>query len=347
MTKTIPINVYDVIQSKIIDYAEIVVILFEHCNLRCQMCMQDHTSTENISRESILSKVDYIATWINNNTKSRYFKLHIMGGEVFEDFFTEQNYFEIYSEFMDEIKSRIVDPDKEKIIDFNFVTNLVFTNTEPVKRFLEKHDLKISISYDPTGRFSPKDLKIFKENVEIFKDRITMVSCVMTAPSMKAVRTDDYFKYLYSLFTIDWDHYWPANEAANSVLLPSERETLEFYKFLVDNYPKCLNVEYFTSDEPVMKMSCTRGNNTTIKHDNSIPRGCSGTAYVDNRKTKDDDVTEVVMNFFKTYDCFSCDYFSKCPFTCFIKQDYKNIKQDLGECVFKETFRYVEQKNKS
>jgi sulfatase maturation enzyme AslB (radical SAM superfamily) len=335
--------IYDLIGQKVIDYAEIIVILFEKCNLRCKMCAQDHVSTDNLSRESILSKTEYVSKWINNNN-SKYFKLHVMGGEVFQDSLIAENYFDIYSEFMDELRSKVTN--KEKHIEFNFVTNLVFENHEPVMEFLVKHDLKVSTSYDPTGRFTPKTLELFKRNIEIFQDRISMISCVMTAPSIKAVRKDEYFKYLYSKFVVDWDHYWPISDRnINAILIPSESETLEFYKFLIDNYPDCLNVEHFTTDKDVMKMTCTRGNNTTILQDNSVPTGCSGTAYIKERKTSDDDVQEVVLKFFKTYDCFSCEYFRKCPFTCFVKQDYKHAKQDLGKCVFKETFKYVEQKN--
>jgi len=244
---------------------------------------------------------------------------------------------------MQEIRNRV--EDKEKEIVFNFVTNLVFDNALTVLDFIKQDNVIISTSYDSAGRFSPSEFEVFKRNVEIFKDHIAMVSCVLTAQSMKSVKTDEYFKYLYDNFIIDWDSLWPTQgDKLNRTMMPSERETYEFYKFLIDNYPKCLNIEHFVTDKPVMKMTCTRGNNTTILQDNTVPRGCSGTAYVKDRKTKDDDVSEVMVQFFNNYDCFSCEYFSKCPFTCFIKQDYKYIEHDLGECAFKKTFQYVDQK---
>jgi sulfatase maturation enzyme AslB (radical SAM superfamily) len=336
-------RIYTLIEEKVITYAEIIVILFEHCNLKCAFCPQAHDSYDNTSREAILSKVDYVSTWINNNNKTKYFKLHIMGGEVFEDQFISKGYLDYYKEFMNAVKDRVID--KEKDLVFNYVSNLVFTNTSPVLDFLSQEDVMLSTSYDSAGRFSPKELEIFKNNIETFKEHVGMISCVMTSQSMKNVKTDSYFKYLYDNFTIDWDSLWPSkDDKLNRFMMPKESETFEFYKFLIDNYPKCLNVGHFTSKDPVLKMSCTRGNNTTILQDNTVPKGCSGTAYVKDRKTKDDDVGEVMMNFFKTYDCFSCEYFHKCPFTCFIKQDYKYIEHDLGECVFKKTFQYVDQK---
>lgn len=347
MSSTSPITLYRIIKDKINKHAEIIVILFEHCNLRCSMCPQDHETLENTSRENILSKTGYIIDWINNNDTTNYFKLHIMGGEVFENYFLEKSYLEIYQEFIDKIKLGVVD--KEKEIVFNFVTNLVFDHSDLVLEFLEKNNLMISTSYDTVGRFSPKNLLSFKKNIEKFKNKISMISCVMTAPSMRSVtKGDSYFDYLYQNFTIDWDSLWPTQDTkTNKFLMPKESETLEFYKCLIDKYPKCLNVEHFVSKKPVMKMTCTRGNNTTILQDNSIPVGCSGTSYIKDRKTSDEDITKVMTNFFEKYNCFQCEYFQKCPFTCFIKKDYKFIEDDLNECVFKMTFKYVEEKKQT
>jgi len=335
--------IYQIIDSKVIDYAEIVVILFEQCNLQCLMCSQDHDSTDNLDKKDILSKVDYISNWINENNKSKYFKLHIMGGEVFQDRLINNGYLDIYDEFMQEVQNRVVDQTKD--ITFNYVSNLVFENTEPVLKFIDKEHVILSTSYDSSGRFSKSEFEIFKNNIEIFKKHIAMVSCVMTAPSMKAVVKDEYFKYLYDNFLVDWDSFWPIKEDnINRFLMPTETETYEFYKWLVDNHPKCLNVEHFTTTKTNMKMTCTRGNNTTILQDNSVPKGCSGSAYVVDRKTSDDDVSEVMTNFFEKYSCFTCPYFARCPFTCFIKADYRYIEDDLDDCVFRKTFQYVEEK---
>lgn len=308
------------------------------------MCSQNHESFENTEREKILSKVQYVSDWINSNNKTKYFKLHIMGGEVFEDVFTTQGYLDIYQELLDQISDKIVD--KEKEIVYNFVTNLVFENTQLVLDFLNKNNLKISTSYDSTGRFSPKDFKTFKRNVEIFKDKIEMVSCVMSAPTIKKVIDgDDYFDYLYENFDINWDSLWPAQDAKiNVLLMPKESELYEFYKVLIDRYPECSSVEHFVTKKQAMKMTCTRGNNTTILQDNTIPKGCSGSAYIKDGKTKDPGTDEIVINFFNKYNCFQCEYFQRCPFTCFIKADFKHIEEDLDECVFKKTFRYADEK---
>src|SRR6056300_624573 len=106
-------RIYELIDQKVIDYAEIVVILFENCNLKCVFCPQAHDSNENTSRESILSKVDYISNWINNNNKTKYFKLHIMGGEVFQDKYILDGHLDIYNEFIKEVRANVTDKDKD------------------------------------------------------------------------------------------------------------------------------------------------------------------------------------------------------------------------------------------
>jgi hypothetical protein len=338
--------IYQIINTKVIDFAELVIELFENCNMRCAFCPQNHESLDQLSREEILYKTNYIIDWINKNNKSRYFKIHMMGGEVFQDKFMLNGYTEIYQEFMDIVKAGIID--KQKQIHFNFVTNLVFDETDIVLDFLRRNDLKVSTSYDSTGRFTKQEFKTYKRNIEIFKNYITMVSCVMSAPNMLKIveGKDEYFDYLYNNFTIDWDSLWPTQtDNINRFLMPKESEAFEFYKVLVDKYPNCLNVEHFVTDKPQMKMTCTRGNNTTLRHNNKVPQGCSGSAYVVDRKTSDDDVSEVMTNFFEKYDCFTCEFFSRCPFTCFVKADYKYIEDDLDDCVFRKTFKYVSQRD--
>lgn len=334
---------YKIIDSKVIDWAEIVVCLFDHCNMKCVFCPQEHDNPLGASRDEIMSKVPSIVEFINSNTRSTYFKMHIMGGELFQDLWIEKGFLDIYQEFINEIRKQV--PLEKEIIP-NFVTNLVFDNTDSVKSFLDKNKLKISISYDPRGRFTGNQFDVFKKNVEIFKPYIEMCSLVLTKQNMQAViNGDSYFDYLYNNFVTDWDSLIPAVESVSERLMPKESEMLAFYKHLVDRYPKCLNITYFTEPSDNNKMSCTRGNNFTVLRDGHVPNGCSGSVFIKDSSTKDTWSPIIVQKFFDQYNCFECEYFKKCSFTCFIKNDYKKIERDLGECVFKETYRYVESKN--
>ena len=156
---------------------------------------------------------------------------------------------------------------------------------------------------------------------------------------------DEYFDYLYNNFTTDWDSLIPAIAEVNERLMPKESEMLAFYKHLVDHYPKCLNIRYFTEPSQENRMSCTRGNNFTVLPDGNIPKGCSGSVLLKESTSKEIWSPVIVQRFFEQYNCFECEYFKRCSFTCFIKNDYKKIERDLGECVFKETYKYVESKN--
>jgi hypothetical protein len=336
---------YQIIDSKVIDYAEIVVCLFDHCNLTCAFCPQEHDSKLGASREEILSKVPDIAKWINSNNRSSYFKLHIMGGELFQDGWIDSGFLLHYQEFIDEIR-KAVSANKE--LYFNFITNLVFDRTDEVKAFLDKNSLKVSSSYDPKGRFNSAQFEVFKRNVEIFKSYVQMFSIVLTKQNMRAViNGDKYFDYLYQNFSTDWDSFIPAMDSGNEAMMPKESEMLEFYKHLVDNYPKCLNITYFTEPSSSNKMSCTRGNGFTVLRDGPVPNGCSGSVFLKDASSKDTWSPIIVEKFIEQYNCFECEYFKTCSFTCFIKNDYKKIVRDVGDCVFKLTYKHVESKKKS
>lgn len=335
-------SLYQLIDSKVIDYAEIIVCLFDHCNLTCVFCPQEHNSKLGASRDEIMSKVPDVVKWINENSRSTYFKIHIMGGELFQDEWIDAGFLDHYQDFINEIRKAVP---AEKQIAPNFVTNLVFDRTDAVKGFLDRNNLKVSSSYDPKGRFNDAQLNVFKRNVEIFKSHIEMFSIVLTRQNMRAVINGDvYFDYLYQNFVTDWDSLIPAVEGTGEVLMPKESEMLEFYKHLVDHYPKCLNITYFTEPSSGNKMSCTRGNNFTIMRDGSVPKGCSGSVLLKDNASAEIWSPVIVQKFFDQYNCFECEYFKNCSFTCFIKNDYKKIVRDVGECVFKETYKYVESK---
>jgi organic radical activating enzyme len=336
--------IYDIIDSKVIKFAELVICLFEHCNLRCVFCPQDHDSVIGASKVEILSKVAPIVKWINENNRSTYFKIHIMGGELFQDRWIDKGFIEIYHEFITQIRQQV--PESKTIV-FNFVTNLLFENTKPVYQFIDNHDCMLSVSYDPKGRFSKNDFELFKQNVEIFKSKMKLISCVMTSQNIEFImKGDDYFTYLYNNFPVDWDSYLPSTKAAD-YLVPKESRLLEFYKFLVDRYPKCLNILFFTESKTENKMSCTRGNSFTILPDNSNPAGCSGSVLLTKPKSNDLGSGAILEKFFQKYNCFECEFFKRCPFTCFIKHEFSGAKDDLDVCMYKETFRYVDSKKET
>lgn len=335
-------DIYDLIDTKVVRYGEIVVCLFEHCNLRCAFCPQDHFSIVGASYEEITSKIEPIVEWINNNPRQQDYKIHLMGGELFQDRWIEEGFLDYYQDLITLISARA-----NAKVHFNFITNLVFENRKPVMDFLNRNELKVSISYDPAGRFSKSDLETFTRNIIYFQDHIEMVSIVATKQNIdRIIIGDQLFEDLYANYTCDFDHFLPG-VATSRILMPSEKELFEFYKVLVNKYPRCLNIDHFVNDKPANKMICTRGNSLTIMPDGAKPQGCSGSVFLKDAQTEELGGPKIVENFLDKYNCFECEYFQRCPLSCFIKEDYKHIEQDMDECVFKATFRYADSIYKS
>ena len=333
------VSAYDIIKTKVIDHSEIVVNFFDYCNMRCSFCTQDHESKQGATREEILSKVAPILSYVKRNP-SKNFLLHLMGGELFQDELINNGFLEHYASFINQLETQRED----KTLQYNFITNLVFTEREKVKQFLDAFELNIAISYDPRARFSPTQLELFKENVEYFKPYIRIVSSVMTKQNMEAIiNGDDYFDYLYSNFDIHWDHMLVGDDRLD-MMMPTEEQTKLFYIHLVDNYPKCLNLQQFFEKTKPLKMGCTRGNSFTIFADNSVPLGCSGSVVLKNAKTEDNWSSKIVHKFLDDKMCLSCEYFQRCHLTCFVHNDYAKLVKDPQGCPYKQVFDYVESK---
>ena len=335
---------YNLINKKIVNHSELVVLFFEDCNLNCIFCPQNHTSEVGADRDSILAKVPGIVNYINNNP-SLDFYLHIMGGELFQDKFIEKDFLIYYGEFIDLIKNQV---QSNKKLHFCFITNLVYNNIDAVINFCEKYNLKMSVSYDMNGRFNMNQLNLFKENIEKISEHIRLISLVITKQNIiSLIKGDEYFDYLYSKYLCSWDKMLPS-VGFNDHLMPKESELLEFYKILADKYPLCTNMESFLSDSE-NAMTCTRGNSYTVMADGSKAKGCSGTVLLNDTNTpkKHLESTIIMQKYISQKNCFSCEYYSKCSFSCFINNEYKNMVRDIDGCVFKEVFKYVESKKKS
>lgn len=328
---------YDVIKDKVIDWAEVVVNFFEHCNMSCVFCPQDHSSRVGLSKEEILRKVRPVCNWITNNTHKE-FHLHVMGGELFQDELIDQGYMDIYGEFIEQVRAGVPE---DKVLVFNFITNLVNNRMVEIVRFCEKYNLQMSVSYDLAGRFNPAQYEIFKRNIEVFKPYIRHISLVITKQNIaRLIAGDEYHDYLYENFTMTWDHLLPGHNALK-VMMPKESELYEFYKILIDKYPRTVNVESFLGTAPNNKMACTRGSSFTVMYDDTIPKGCSGSILLKNNNTPNLEGTVIIQNFMNERNCFTCEFYQKCGFSCFIRSDYKDLTKDLDECVFKKAFKYA------
>lgn len=338
--------IYEILENKVVLYSEIVVFLFEHCNFNCSFCFQNHNDITGATRKEIMHKAKMVVDYIKSNKRSQGFNVQTMGGELFQDIWINKDFLSIYEEYVNFIKSNTGGID----VQINFVTNLAFEKTsKDVLDFLEKNDLYFIISYDSRGRFTEKQLITFKENVEIFKNRIKQVGCVSTKQNFEAVISGDtMFDYLYSMFPCVWDSFIPSKKVKNpEKIMPKESDMLKFQKHLVDNYPECINIKPFVDDSTHNRMSCTRGNSYVIMPNNETPKGCMEAKILKDPISPDLASGAIIEKFLKQYNCLECEFYQKCPFSCFIKNEYSKLERDVGECIFKETFKYAKEKKKN
>ncbi len=334
------------LKNKIPEYAEIEIFFFEHCNLRCVHCFQNHESVIGMNEDSIMGKISLIETFFNKTQKENV-TLNIMGGELFQDHIME-DFLPIYSKFIDSVNE--LSKKYHKIVKYNFVTNLLTSKNELFLNWLNHHNLKLSVSYDLSGRFNASQLETFKRNIEIYKEYISIICLVATKTNIELLidRKDDYYEYLYKNFTCYWDQLTPGPTVPTE-LVPSESLYLKFLLYLVDNYPLCSNLESFVNKKTQNKMSCPSLNKLLIQSNNET----SSCRIIEHKKSNDfitivDKTNDAIIeNWIMEKGCLSCEYFQRCPFSCFVRNDWKRLKRDFDGCIYKETFRYIDKKDGS
>lgn len=164
-----------------------------------------------------------------------------MGGEVFAPSIYTKELNEVYKQLSLGIQ-KIADK-YNKQCSLNWVSNLVTDKLDLIEDLLQysKNNnitTRLTTSYDPRGRFNPKQFEIFKKNVDYFGDRVTCFSCLLTKPNIEYYLTegDEYFDYLYNNSKyIYFDYYMPDEHAKFN--MPSDELLLKFFKHCVDNYP--------------------------------------------------------------------------------------------------------------
>jgi hypothetical protein len=333
-----------ILHNKVPEYAEIEIFLFEHCNLRCVHCFQDHESIVGMNESSIMSKISLIEDFFKKSPRKSVI-LNIMGGELFQDYLLEE-FLPLYSKFIDQVIKLSIDYDKEP--KFNFVTNLLATKHNLFLSWIQKHNLKLSVSYDLSGRFNDSQLKLFKQNIEIYQDYISIICLVATKHNIDLLikNGDNYFDYLYNKFTCYWDQLTPGPTVPTE-LVPSEKEYLDFLIFLIDNYPECSNLESFVNKKQHNKMSCPSLNKLLIESNNQ-----TSSCRIQQHTKSNDFITiidktndAIIEKWINDKGCLTCEYFQRCSFSCFVRNDWKRLKRDFDGCIYKETFKYVDNKN--
>jgi radical SAM protein with 4Fe4S-binding SPASM domain len=317
---------------------EFMATLFEKCNLTCAFCWQNHDSTEGLN--SVRSKVASLVRGAKSSPK-KVMLFNLMGGELFaDDVFTD----EMYGDYM----FLITETDRQvrelgKTCEFTCCTNLIFTRPERVMGLLQDlHskgiNIKLTTSYDFSGRFNSSTLQTFKQNVEFFKQEVINLGVVLTAPNINELLkdTDEDFKYFYnSGYKIYFDHYSPEHNA--KTMTPSDALLLEAFYFLIDNYPNTY---------PVYDWIHNHTNGLSCKTSKMVlPSGeLAQCGKVPDKQTikffknpRDLSNPTMEMSFMEKMGCLTCEYFDRCSLGCFLLHYFKP-RDELSECVFKLTY---------
>ena len=339
-----------IIESKNNTHGELIVILFEKCNLSCLMCPQKHDDEFGIMsiREKIHPIKKSLDGLVSKGKKTAI--VNLMGGELFEDSLPDL-IFEDYLFLIKEIRYY-----SEKInfpVNIQISTNLIWNNTFRVFQFLDASKIKITVSYDPAGRFNILTFQKFKENIKKFKNNISQIGVVMTKPSIELFMKNQvpFFNYLYNNFEIVFDHYSPEAIGYKSIkdykkydipkiLNPTDVLLRDFYKYMFETWPNCYPFKELPNKK-LQPMSCM--STITIPPDSSI-------TSCEKYDVKNEVSIKVVFGkldkmketWFDDYDCFSCEHMQRCSMGCFA--NHLRSCRTQKKCWLKEVYDHVDNK---
>lgn len=331
--------------------AEIELTLFENCHLNCMFCGHAKKSTVGLSQEEIMSKVTMVEEFVKKIEKDiEIVQLQFVGGELLQDYLINDGYLEYYLDFMTEFK-RICE-ENGKHAQSMLVTANLFKEREKLKDFIlrakEILPFNLILSYDIVGR-PIGDL--WRENLSYFQEYVSTINTVATKQAIRKLidKGDPYFHYLYQNFDVFVDNFIPDVDTIH--MIPSDDEHLEYLKFMSINYPEVfpiseiVNIYRYPGEylQKTTKMSCLSLNKITIFPDNTSSN-CRWRRYKDSdfkNKLVYEDNSNMVIDFLNENNCFGCEFYDKCPFSCFTQWSWKNRERTPG-CVNKKWFQFLE-----
>ncbi|MNK56476.1 hypothetical protein D3C87_755170 [compost metagenome] len=327
--------------SKLIDHlmrnkrsphGEIAVVLFEHCNLSCSFCPQNHNDTTGM--ESILDKLPSVreSMYRFNNVGKQLITLNIQGGELFSDFVPD-SVFDDYYEF-----ARIAQDYAACMgipMSVAWGSNLVHTKTERVLELFRRLETDVCeanlmVSYDPVSRFNRADLDSFRSNMELYGDHVKAVNITLTRPNIRKFLSGDteYFDELYEKYFCAFDFYQlERNRAVNA---PTDQDLQDMFLLLARKYPR---------SNPIVGLLTQDKNESLYQHTENASETISGfcDTTLSGKIFDDESVTfqRMEAKWLEDYGCLTCQYFDRCSLgpipQNFLQPEYRT----LSECWIK------------
>lgn len=338
-------DIKTILESKRPVLGEIELTLFENCNIECDFCFHDKKSTVGLTREEMLSKLPLVADHLDKlKGRVQLVQINMVGGELFQDQWMEEKCGD-YKVLLLEIQK--LANDRNLKLQTVWVSNFLWKKREVIRDlmdFLNENEIKSTLiaSYDLTGR--PISNR-YHTNLKYFKDYISTINLVATKQSIAALAsgTDEFFDELYAEHEVYFDDFIP--DVGSEWQIPSETQMLQFYKLIADKYPRAHPIAAIIKNKE-NEMHCLALNKVTIFPDNTVSN-CRWHRYTqaDFKTTLDlRDNSGMMYRFMEENGCLSCDYYSRCGFSCYTQWDWRRRERDLGSCVMRSFFDYLETK---
>lgn len=321
-----------ILDKKASTLGEVIVTLFEHCNLACSFCSQNHNSFEGV--ESIPEKYFAIKSVYENlrSQNKEQFSFHFMGGEILSD--------SVSNQILSKIEDLIFRCQQSfENSEFLITSNMIWKDKDRVKQMLDRLGIKLAVSYDPAGRFNSTNFFTFLTNVKYFKNYITTVNIILTAPNIYKFLNKDVpgFDYLYENFDIYFDYYTPEKNA--SINCPTDSELLDIFKLLSTEYPKSNPISKYLSGDTRKNLTCQR---TTVIATNGDIGHCNLLVGGNYRAMTHDSRDKMEAKWIEGFNCLMCDYFSRCGLGCFQENHILPEKTTREYCWLKDYWKWLD-----
>lgn len=328
------IPVVDLLREKKGVWKEAHLILFELCNMRCSFCHQDHDSKVGLDGDLMIDKMSKLVDTSHPDTPM---VVNITGGELFmneigDDVF--ETYYQIGKMALNHFKD-------VKVV---FGTNLVYHNTDRVRYLIERlrvidDRVWLATSYDPAGRFNQAQRELFIENLTILGDLVQTVNVVITKQNIQLFlegREGPEFAWMCDKYDVYFDHYIPSQ--LYTFHQPDEDLISAMYLALNEKYPNSYPIKDW-KENVINETTCR---STKIINKDGVISTCWSEAGKDAILDEAEgliakDAAEVA--FVEHYDCFSCEYYTRCGLRCFLHDTVLGEKSKV--CSIKTMFSKI------
>lgn len=324
-------------------------VLTESCNLRCDHCFQHHVLKNIPTLDSLNELKTILKETIEEESKCKdltQVDLSFRGGEIFQDIIHDE-VIEGYKDLILYVNNLVPN------LDFNvdFVSNGIFKKHERILDLLESTNGRLSLSYDPVGRFkAERQLDLFQNSLNYFskKKKIYSIYITLTKESIDAYMSDKSLLDRFDGLIIDVSYFIP-NTISHSA---SDDDLFMFFKYLLDN--RYFNVSYISDmirnikgELPKIPRCCNCAN-TIVVYQGKKHYDCN--ILIPNLKKEDfyDDISKLTdRNGVKLLTeqginkrgCLLCNHFNSCPMYCWMTFNNKDYK--MLDCPHKRIFEYI------